>query len=327
MGRRRLRLVAVVAAVAAAVLAIDAARASATYPGTNGRIAFSNYVTGQIYTVNPDGSGLVQLTHTEGTDRAADFPSWSPNGKRILFTKFRYAGDDHSRIWIMKADGTDKHQVTGDARGFRDYTPKFTPDSSRIVFTRCLPDDGVCAIWKMRANGNHMHALTPYIDGLNDEAVDFNLSISPNGRWIAFTRFFEGGFAARIVLMRIDGSDAHPITPAWIEGGQPDWSPDGQRIVFHSNAPRAGSSLFTIKPDGTDRHRLTANRFPHSDALATYSPQGDQVAFISDRNYPDVCCTDLFAIDSDGTGEHMIDTGLSDSGILSPSWGTAPLLP
>ena len=52
-----------------------------------------------------------------------------------------------------------------------------------------------------------------------------------------------------------------------------------------------------MKPDGTGLHRLTPDRFPHNDALATYSPQGNHIAFVSDRNYPDECCLDLFAIE------------------------------
>src|SRR3954467_11363141 len=207
------RFLVLLAAAARALLAMGAAPAVATFPGPNGRIAFSDYVSGQIYAVNPDGSARTQLTHT-GPNRATEWPSWSPNGKRILFSRFRLdTPSDNARIWIMNADGTNKRQVADDAKGFRDYTPKFTPDAARIVFTRCKPGDGVCAIWRMRADGTHKRALTPYVEPPNNEAVDFDLSISPDGRRIAFTRFLSGGFFARIVVMRADGSNPHPITP------------------------------------------------------------------------------------------------------------------
>jgi TolB protein len=326
MARRRLPFLVLIAAALVALLALGAAPAGATFPGPNGRIAFSDYVSGQIFAVNPDGSALRQLTHT-GPSRGTDFPSWSPNGRRIVFSRFRTdSPDDNSRIWIMNADGTNKHQLADDVSGFRDYTPKFTPDAAQIVFTRCQPDDGVCAIWKMRADGTHKHALTPYVHGPQNEAIDFNLSISPDGKRIAFTRFAADGFAARVFVMGADGSHPHPVTPPRLEAGAPDWSPSGHRIVFNSNQPRNGASLFTMKPDGSDLHRLTPDRFPHNDALPSYSPTGNYIAFVSDRNYPDACCLDLFAIKPDGSGDHMIDTGLSDAGIVWPSWGTAPLL-
>jgi TolB protein len=326
MARRRLPFLVLIAAALVALLALGAAPAGATFPGPNGRIAFSDYVSGQIFAVNPDGSALRQLTHT-GPSRGTDFPSWSPNGRRIVFSRFRTdSPDDNSRIWIMNADGTNKHQLADDVSGFRDYTPKFTPNAAQIVFTRCQPDDGVCAIWKMRADGTHKRALTPYVHGPTDEAIDFGLSVSPDGKRIVFTRFASGGFAARLFVMCADGSHPHAVTPPRLEGGQPDWSPSGHRIVFNSNAPRNGSSLFTMKPDGSDIRRLTPDRFPHNDALPSYSPKGNHIAFVSDRNYPDACCLDLFAIKPDGSGDHMIDTGLSDAGIVWPSWGTAPLL-
>ena len=254
MVRRRLPFPVLLATVVAALLALGATTAGATFPGPNGRIAFSDYVSGQVYAVNPDGSALRQLTHTKPS-RGADFPSWSPSGKKILFSRFRndLPDTDNSRIWIMNADGTSKHQLADDVNGFRDYTPKFTPDAAQIVFTRCQPDDGVCAIWKMRADGTHKQALTPYVHGATDEAVDFGLSVSPDGKRIVFTRFASGGFAARIFVMRADGSHAHPVTPPRLEAGAPDWAPSGHRIVFNSNQPRNGASLFKVKPDGS-RH-------------------------------------------------------------------------
>jgi TolB protein len=328
MARQRLQFLVLLAAAVAALAVLGATPAGATFPGPNGRIAFSDYVSGQIYAVNPDGGALRQLTHTKPS-RGADFPSWSPNGKKILFSRFRndLPNTDKSRVWIMNADGTNKRKLAGDVNGFRDYTPKFTPDAAQIVFTRCQPDDGVCAIWKMRADGTHKRALTPYVHGPTDEAIDFGLSVSPDGKRIVFTRFASGGFAARLFVMCIDGSNPHAVTPPRLEAGAPDWAPSGHRIVFNSNQPRNGAGLFTMKPDGSEIHRLTPDRFPHNDALSTYSPQGNHIAFVSDRNYPDACCLDLFAIKADGSDEHLINTGLSEHGILWPSWGTAPLLP
>jgi TolB protein len=322
---RRLSSILIVAAVALP-LALAPAPAGATFPGPNGRIAFSDYMTGQIYAVDPDGRGLRQLTHI-GRNGAADFPSWSPNGEHILFSSFRFgAAGENTRIWIMNADGTHQRRVAHDVEGFRDYTPKFMPHAAHIVFSRCQPDDGVCAIWKMRSNGTHKRALTPYVHSVHNEAVDFSPSVAPNGRRIAFTRFFASGRAARIFIMRPDGSNPHPVTPPRLEAGAPDWAPGGHRIVFNSNAPRAGSSLFAMRPDGTHIHRLTPDSFPHSDALPSYSPRGDRIAFISDRRYPDACCTDLFTVDSGGGRGQKIQLGRSGTGVLWPAWGTAPRL-
>jgi Tol biopolymer transport system component len=179
----------------------------------------------------------------------------------------------------------------------------------------------------MWADGTHKQALTPYVHGPNNEHIDFFPSVAPDGNRIAFTRFASDGVISRIFVMTVDGGDPHAISPARLEAFAPDWSPSGRRITFSSNSLRAGESVFTMKRDGSDIRRITRDRFPHSDAVPAYSPQGDRIVFSSDRNYSDACCLDLFAINPTGGGEHLIDTGLSGAGILDPAWGTAPLAP
>ncbi len=69
-------------AVAALLALCDSA--SAAFPGANGRIAFSQFDSGdrEIYTANPDGSGVLQLTDNSSFD---NLPSWSPDGSKIVF--------------------------------------------------------------------------------------------------------------------------------------------------------------------------------------------------------------------------------------------------
>jgi Tol biopolymer transport system component len=329
MSSRRARLLILTLGVVATLALLGVASTQASFPGPNGRIAFANFNDGQIYAVNPDGGGLRQLTHT-GQDHIADFPSWSPGGRRILFSRYRADkpfGENDGRIWVMNADGTGKAPVGQDQDGFRDYNPKYTPDASFIVFTRCKPNDGLCAIWRMRSDGSHRQALTPYIEPPNNEAVDFGPSVSPDGARIAFSRNDADGYLARIFVMALDGTNPHPVSPPRLEGFAPDWSPNGKRITFSSNSARPGSSVFTMRADGTDVKRLTPDRFPHNDFDSVYSPSGDRIAFASDRNYPGLCCADLFTIGARGGADHLVDVGLHSPGIYNLSWGTSPRIP
>ena len=157
-----LRALAVAASLAAAGLAIGAGPATAASPPATGRIAFSDFVTNQIYAVNPDGTGLAQLTD-EPTGIAARWPGWSPDGSRILFVRFNQS-NGMGRIWIMNADGTGPRQLVSDAPGYRDYQPSYAPDGRHIVFSRCSPNDGLCAIWVMRSDGTHRHLVVPFIE-------------------------------------------------------------------------------------------------------------------------------------------------------------------
>ncbi|HEU0192834.1 MAG TPA: hypothetical protein VFQ71_01465 [Gaiellales bacterium] len=319
MSRRRLTAAVGLTIVAAALVA-SSTPAGATLPGSPGRIAFWDFNTGQIYTVSPDGSGLRQLTHVDSA-HAATAPRWSPNGRWIIFTLQRTnTADDHARIWIMRANGADAHQLSHDRPGFRNYTGAFTPNGRRIVFSRCQPADGVCAIWQMRADGSHMRAITPFRVGRN-EAVDFGPAVSKSGA-ILFSRFFWRGIASQTWVMPPGGGPGRPVTPARLEAGPSDWAPSGRAIVFNSNSQRFNSSLYRVSAGGAAVRRLTTTPYPHSDFEPSYSPDGSAIAFVSDRRHSDLCCNDLFAVDGNGGHLHRISTGPLN-GVLDPAWGSS----
>ena len=70
--------------VTASLTLTSAGPAAATFAGTNGRIVFADYVTNQVYAINPDGTGLVELTRAGG-----GWPAASPDGRHVAFTSDR----------------------------------------------------------------------------------------------------------------------------------------------------------------------------------------------------------------------------------------------
>ena len=286
----------------------------------DGRIAFSDFVTQKIYTVNPDGTGLVQLTHEPAPRLAARWPNWSPDGSRLLFVRFN-PSNGAGRIWIMNANGTGQHQLTSDAPGYRDYTPSYTPDGKRIVFTRCSPNDGLCAIWIMRADGTHRHLLVPFLTSPT-ETNNFDPAVSPDGRRITFDRFGFHGIVSQVWVADITGRHAHPLTAAALEAVQAAWSPDGGQIAFASNCCRSQSSVYVMRTDGTGVRRLATSKWPNNNFGPVYAPSGDQIAFSSDRRYASVRFEDLFAMRANGGQQHLIPTG--KKGVVDLAWGPAP---
>jgi Tol biopolymer transport system component len=288
----------------------------------DGRIAFTDFTTNQMYTVNPDGTGLVQLTH-EPAGIAARWPNWSPDGSHILFVRYnplKGAG----RIWIMNANGAGQRQLASDAPGYRDYQPKYTPDGKQIVFTRCSPHDGLCAIWIMNADGTHRHLLVPFLTAPT-ETNNFDPAVSPDGQHISFDRFRFHGIVSQVWVAGINGKHAHPVTAPGLEAVNPAWSPYGSRIAFASNSSRAQSSVYVMRANGTGVRRLATSTWPNNNFGPAYAPSGDQIAFSSDRRYPDVCCEDLFAMRANGAQQHLITTG--NKGVIDIAWGSAPPVP
>jgi Tol biopolymer transport system component len=79
-----------------------------------------------------------------------------------------------------------------------------------------------------------------------------------------------------------------------IENSYPFWSPDGGRIVFHSN--RSGNrDLYVINADGSGLTRLTDN--PAGDGTPAWSPDGARIVFQSDRDGND----EIYVMRSDGS--------------------------
>ena len=318
---RAIRALAAAASLAVAGLTITAAPAVATGSPATGRIAFWDFVTNQIYAVNPDGTGLAQLTH-EPKGISAQGPDWSPGGSRILFARVNLS-NFVGRIWIMNADGSGQRLLASDAPGHSDAQPRYTPDGRHIVFTRCLPFGEHCEIWIMRSDGTHRHLVIPFLD-TPTETSNFDPDVSPDGRHITFTRFGFHGIITQVWVARIDGTYAHPVTAPRLEAGQAAWSPDGSHIAFADNSSRPQSRIWVMRANGTAATRLAATPWPTNNFLPAYSPDGSHIAFSSDRRHPDLCCADLFVMRADGAHQHLVATGIQ--GVIGVAWGTAPMI-
>src|SRR3989440_1939865 len=100
-------LVGLLVAATGLVAVVTAPAARATVRGSNGKIVFARYTgnPSQIFTVNPDGTGLTQLTNDPGD--GASWPAWSPDGTKIAFASHR----SPDGIYIMDADGANAHRI------------------------------------------------------------------------------------------------------------------------------------------------------------------------------------------------------------------------
>lgn len=90
---------------------------------------------GDISVMNPDGSGIVNLSNTP--DRGEAYPTWSPDGTGIAFVAHaplpvHYTELD-SGLWLMRADGTNVTRISGDCDEPRSL-PSWSPDGTKLVY-------------------------------------------------------------------------------------------------------------------------------------------------------------------------------------------------
>ncbi|HYI44460.1 MAG TPA: Ig-like domain repeat protein [Actinomycetota bacterium] len=192
---------------------------------------------GDIYVMNSDGSGLVQLTATAADDRS---PDWSPDGSEIVFQR-------NSSIWKMNANGTGAVALTTAGEEPAAW-PTWSADGNKIVFA----DHHGTSTWGITTidpdGSNHTHLSA---GGSNDTHPVY----SGNGSKIAFTSDLDGN--EEIYTMNSDGSGLSRLTNNAASDDFPAWTPDPQ-IAFSST--RTGNhDIFKMNSDGTGVTQLTTN--------------------------------------------------------------------
>ena len=256
----------------------------------------------QVMTVRPDGTDQRQLTHVpEGKQAGA--PDISPDGRTIAYVSNE--GGDNFAVWAMNTDGSGQHQLFGKA-GFDYYQPRWSPDGTRLVVTRCDSSVGFitnCDIVMTKRDGSGLRTL------VGGGRFSGDATFSPDGKWIAFDSD-RAGYISTVWVLRIDGGKPIRLTDPNLEAFWPNWSPDGSHLVISSNCCRALSQVFTMRRDGSHLRQLTHATGGGGPAFASYSPDGRQIVFTSDQlRGPDFDRADLFVMNADGTQGHRIAEG------------------
>jgi Tol biopolymer transport system component len=249
-----------------------------------------------LFVINPDGSGKKRLIG--GAD---SFPVWSPDGKRIAFSRER--GKRHE-LEVMNADGTGMRTVitTGAESSVGGLVASWSPDGRRLAF--CSERSGTLAIYLIAVAGHGLRKLT------HDKGGSCEPDWSPDGKSIVFGTV-RSGTGQEIYVMRADGGNQHSLTKN-LSGNDfsPDWSPDGHKIVFVSDRA-SKEDIFVMNSDGSRQRRLTHIR---ADAPA-WSPDGKRIVLASERSGN----WQLWLINADGTGQRQLTRG---RGVFAtnPSW-------
>jgi Tol biopolymer transport system component len=264
--------------------------AAATFPGRNGLVVYRSraprvHYSTWLYVMRADGSLRRPLVRTE----SADWPRWSPDGRRIVFEGTKRDGS-WSGVMTVGADGSGLRAIL---RGGQ--RPSWTPSGRTISYVRSTGESGY-DLWQARPDGSRARRLehlgwaavewspdgtrlavnrgeTVIVRDLRNghRRVVFSdpnggagaVSWSPDSRWLAFDNasFPRCGYylcpVYRLHKVRADGSGLTTLRESRdvrTEPWAPSWSPDGRVISYCRHRIVAGHYLvyrFTVRPDGS----------------------------------------------------------------------------
>jgi TolB protein len=265
----------------------------------------------QIYISDFDGSHAIAVTKDDCPHLS---PSWSPDGKSIVFTSFKSGNPD---LYTYNS-------VTGKTTSIAAYKGlnsggAFSPDGKLIAMTGS--ESGDADIYITTPTGSARQAF------IRGSALDVDPTFSPNGKWLAFVsgRFgnphiFRGDLEWNKEKSSVKvGADKRLTYAGWYNA-TPAWAPDSEKIAFGGYDREIDRwDLFMMNPDGSKLERLTLQT--GDSESPSWSPNGQLIVFqsnrIGTRNVKGPAQA-LYIMNRDGSGQKKLETGLYEA--QTPDW-------
>ncbi|HEX9415968.1 MAG TPA: hypothetical protein VF895_04610 [Gaiellaceae bacterium] len=287
-----------------ALVLLASASAAAASAG-NGKIAFVR--NGDIWTVDPDGSSLTNLTQGSAGEVVGS-PVWSPDGS--LLAAATAAPTPGPIPFVVRSDGSGVVHFPANGQ----VVCWLTPD--RILLERDFRNPGVVTedLFAVQADGTGLQALT------NDGGQKYVTAqaCAPDGSKVAYSR--ASGSVAQAYSVSTAGGASGLLTPAGFSDFAPAVAPDSRHAaIFRSSTFGAGIFVIDLADGSTVK---LSDSIPNSALL--WSPDGSKLVFGTQRSlgyvdrYTQLIDYDVHLLATDGSADRdLTSTRAADT---QPSW-------
>jgi Tol biopolymer transport system component len=285
--------------------------AASPFAGETAWIAYQTFrgVHEGVWLIHPDGTGDHRIaTDVDGWQM---LPDWSPDGTRIAFATRGGATEPIYEYDLRTGVSRELFACEEPCVGYDE--PAYSPDGSKVALILYLgpmvndmPSDCALAIGDV-ATGEVVQ-ITSNTEPQCDR--EYFPRWSADGSQLTYWRDLSGERDRAIFVIDADGSNERRLTDPEMLADNPDWSPDGDWIVFSTNTRDTsrcctGSHLYRMRPDGSGMEQLT--HFDPADARATqprYTPDGQYIVFTA-MTFAPITKKSLWAIPAEG-GEPIV---------------------
>jgi TolB protein len=265
---------------------------------------------GELWVMAADGSGQRWIVAAKD----AQNPSWSPDGKRLVFWDAR----NEVVYTVSSAGGVATRVTTG-------RHPDWSPDGGSIALARDVDETSTLFVYDVASRTDRR--LIP-----DSEADDSWPVWSPDGKRIAFERYDWDTDSTDIGIVGADGKGDRPVLATPDDDYNPQFTPDGMHLTFSSDRA-SNADIAVANADGTNERVIVSSAAWDYDP--SWSPDGTALVFTSDRStgLPVLSRTDgptpaqvsaepgreIYRVQADGTGLRRLTKSPADD--VSAAWG------